>query len=80
MKPKTKQKLDPRIEEVYEQEVKFLCPKRGWVTQKVKVKRYKTVVEGDPKHTIRPENDVIEKLESDDDGLQIYNEEESVEE
>lgn len=79
MKAKTKQKLDPRIEEVYEQEVKFLCPKRGWVTQKVKIKKYKTVVEADAKHTIKPENDVIEKLEGDDDGLQIYNEDEVTE-
>lgn len=80
MKPKAKQKQDPRIEEVYEQEVTFHCPKRGLVKQKVKIKKYKTVVEADPKHTIKPENDVIEKLENEDDGLQIYNEDEPVQE
>jgi len=53
MKKKTKRKLpeksikkvakiDPNLEKIYETTITFTCPVRGLVTQKVKVKRYKT--------------------------------------
>ena len=35
-----KPRKDPRIESMYEETVTYNCPKRGLVTQKVKVKRY----------------------------------------
>lgn len=39
---KAQEKVDPNIERVYEQEIEFMCPVRGLVKQKVKVKKYKT--------------------------------------
>lgn len=36
------EKLDPTIEKIYEKTITFMCPIRGLVTQKVKVKRYKS--------------------------------------
>lgn len=62
---------DPRIEEVYEQEVTFTCPVRGKVTQKVKIKRYKALSEQASKHILQS-SDSIDRLEEQDDGLSIY--------
>ena len=42
---KSKPKRDPRIEEIYEEEVTFQCPVRGLVRQKVKIKRFKPLAE-----------------------------------
>lgn len=75
MKPKAakikKERKDPRIESVYEQEVTFTCPVRGKVTQKVKIKRFKTLNEHGNKHVLQT-TDSIDKLEEKDDGLSIY--------
>lgn len=69
---KKKPAKDPRIEEVYEQEVTFTCPVRGLVKQKVKVKRFKAaVLNPDGKHVLQSSNS-IDRLEEQDDGLSIY--------
>lgn len=34
---------DPQVEEIVEEWIEFICPKRGLVRQKVKVKRLKKV-------------------------------------
>lgn len=68
---KPKEKLDPRIEEVYEEEVTFTCPVRGIVKQKVKIKRFKTL--GEVAKSLVPLNESpIDKIEEQDDGLSIY--------
>lgn len=66
-----KPKKDNRIEEVYEQEVTFTCPKRGKVTQVVKIKRCKPAVLNDGKYILQS-SDSIDRLEEQDDGLSIY--------
>lgn len=67
-----KPRKDPRIEEIYEETVSFTCPVRGLVTQKVKIKRFKSFGE-QAKHVLTG-NEVVDKLEEQDDGLSIYNE------
>jgi len=63
---------DPRIQEVYEQEVTFTCPVRGLVTQKVKVKRFRpAILNNEGKHVLQS-SDSIDRLEEQDDGLSIY--------
>lgn len=73
-KPKTEKKprKDPRIEDVYEEEVTFNCPVRGQVTQKVKIKRYKPFTEQNAKHLVASIDELTSKLEEQDDGLSIY--------
>ena len=39
---KVVEKLDPDVEKIYEKTISFMCPVRGLVTQKVKIKRYKS--------------------------------------
>lgn len=68
---------DPRIEEIYEQEVTFTCPVRGKVTQKVKIKRFKPLGEHAAKHVLQS-SDSIDRLEEDDDGLSIYSDGEAL--
>ena len=68
-----KEKLDPRIEKIYEREITFDCPVRGLVTQKVKVKRYKPLAEQHQKQPISSASEVVDKLEEKDSGLSIYN-------
>jgi hypothetical protein len=63
---------DPRLEEVYEQEVTFMCPKRGKVTQKVKIHRFKPAATNENGKHILLSNDSIDRLEEKDDGLSIY--------
>lgn len=71
-KPATKKPTkDPRIEEIYEQEVTFTCPVRGLVKQKVKIKRYRETASSDHKHVLQS-SDSIDRLEEQDDGLSIY--------
>jgi hypothetical protein len=53
--------MDPNIEEIYEEEVTFHCPTRGLIKQKVKVKRYKSMIISTP-HIIGPDEDKIEDL------------------
>jgi hypothetical protein len=67
-----KQRKDPRIEEIYEEEVTFTCPVRGVVKQKVKIKRFKPATEQEHKHLIVSLNELTEALDEKDDGLSIY--------
>ncbi len=67
-----KEPKDPRIEETYYEEITFNCPKRGLVTQKVKVKRFKATVVTDPKGLIVPLGELASQLEEKDDGMSIY--------
>jgi hypothetical protein len=69
---KQKPKKDPRIQQVYEEEVTFMCPKRGLVKQKVKIKRYKTLEEQTNKHLVATIDEITAKLDETDDGLSIY--------
>lgn len=64
-------KKDSRIEDIYEQEVTFTCPKRGKITQIVKIKRCKPAVINDGKYVLQSNNS-IDRLEEQDDGLSIY--------
>src|SRR5271166_2717440 len=70
---KAKERKDPRIQEVYEELVTFNCPIRGVVTQKVKIKRYRTQMEQESKHLLTPLGEIVDKLEEQDNGLSIYN-------
>lgn len=72
-KKQPKQKKDPRIQEIYEEEVTFMCPVRGLVTQTVKVKRYKPLDDQSSKHLMTSIDELTSKLEEEDDGLSIYN-------
>jgi hypothetical protein len=65
-------KRDPRIEEIYEEEVTFTCPVRGLVKQKVKIKRFKPLAEQEDKHLMVCVGELVDKLEEKDDGLSIY--------
>ena len=56
---------DPTIEEIVEVEVEFMCPKRGLVKQKVKMKRLKKVVDFGPK-TFMGASSVIDDLEQEE--------------
>jgi hypothetical protein len=67
-----KERKDPRIQEMYYEEVTFVCPIRGLVKQKVKVKRFKPLNQQDPKYRITAVNELTEKLDSQDDGMSIY--------
>jgi len=67
-----KEKLDPRVEEVYEKVIEFNCPVRGLVKQKVKVKRYKPLGEQYQKQLINSASELVNKLEERDNGLSIY--------
>jgi hypothetical protein len=67
-----KPKRDPRIEEIYEEEVTFTCPVRGLVKQKVKVKRFKPLAEQEQKHLVACIGELVDQLEEQDDGLSIY--------
>jgi len=64
---------DPRIEETYEKTVWFDCPQRGRVSQKVKVKRYKSLIEQTNQKHILDSKDPLDRIENGDDGLSIYN-------
>lgn len=57
---------DPSIEEIVETVMEFICPIRGKVTQKVKIKKLKSV-KVDNKQAIASES-----LDDIDDGLSIY--------
>jgi hypothetical protein len=73
-KSKKAEAKDPRVEEVYEETVYFNCPNRGRVAQKVKIKRYKSLVEQmNPKH-ILDSKDPLDRIESKDDGLSLFGE------
>lgn len=56
---------DPMIEEIVEVEVEFMCPKRGLVKQKVKMKRLKKITDSGPK-TFMGASSVIDDLEQEE--------------
>ena len=59
---------DPQIEEIVEVEVEFICPKRGKVKQKVKMKRLKRV-KNIEQRTFVGASSLIEDLESKEESL-----------
>jgi hypothetical protein len=69
---KVEQPKDPRIEKVYEKEITFMCPVRGLVTQKVKVKRYKPLSQQVAKPIITPSSELEATIEEPGGGLSIY--------
>jgi hypothetical protein len=69
---KSEMQKDPRIEEIYEKEITFVCPVRGLVTQKVKVKRYRSPGQHDSKGLSAPMSEFVDTLEEKDGGLSIY--------
>jgi len=71
-KKKPKEKKDPRIEETYEEEITFMCPLRGLIKQKVKVKKFKPLDKQDPRHVIAPIDEISTQLDANDDGMSIY--------
>jgi len=64
-------KKDPRIEETYDEVITFMCPKRGLVKQKVKVKRYRATASVDVKNVLAG-TELDDILEEKDDGMAIY--------
>jgi hypothetical protein len=68
-----KPRKDHRIEEIYEEIVEFICPVRGKVKQKVKIKRLKTRLDIGYQASPVPLKDPLEEIEATDDGLAIYN-------
>jgi len=73
-KPKErKERKDPRIKETYEEEISFMCPVRGLVKQKVKVKKFKPLNQQGLRYGIAPPIDeLVAKLDTEDDGMAIY--------
>lgn len=70
--PPKAEKLDPRVERIYEEWIERLCPKTGKkIKQKVKIVRYKPLSEQVEKHVV-PTTSVDTELEKLDDGLHIY--------
>jgi ribosomal protein L13 len=59
---------DPQVEEVVEVEVEFMCPKRGLVKQKVKMKKLKAVA-SDPHRVFVGAKDIIDDLESKEEDI-----------
>jgi hypothetical protein len=74
-KPK-KEKKDLNVIGVYEETITFMCPVRGLVTQKVKVKRYRSEKDKYKALLQSKEEELILQAEGDDDGLSIYSQEE----
>ena len=70
-KPKKAEKLDPRVEEIREEWVEYICPVRGKVRQKVKIIKYKSLGEQNEKHIV-PTNTTSEQIDAIDNGLHIY--------
>jgi hypothetical protein len=67
-----KERKDPRIKETYEEEVSFMCPVRGLVKQKVKVRKFKPLNQQDLRYRIAPTDELETKLDNEDDGMAIY--------
>lgn len=61
---------DPEVENLVEVEIEFICPKRGKIKQKVKMKKLKSV----KVQTIKRADGQIglDDLDKDDDGLSMY--------
>ena len=64
---KKRSKNDSKIEQVVETEIEFICPKRGKVKQKVKLKKLKSV-KLNISQIVGHQNSVSD-LEDQDDGL-----------
>lgn len=64
---------DPRIQEVYEETVYFNCPIRGRIAQKVKIKRFKSLIDQSNQKHVLDSGDPLDRIENQDDGLSIYN-------
>ena len=81
-KPKVKKKIkkhvfkDPTIEEIVETEIEFMCPIRGLIKQKVKVKRLKKL-SVDYRSPIKAVQDDLDALDKETD-LTLYDESEDV--
>jgi hypothetical protein len=73
-KAATKAPKDPRIQEIFEEEIEYMCPVRGLVKQKVKVRKFKPL----SSQVLQPiaAGDPLADIESKDDGLSIYSEDE----
>lgn len=56
---------DPTVEEIVEVEVEFICPKRGKIKQKVKMKKLKKIVDNGPKVFVGASS-VIDDLEQEE--------------
>lgn len=69
---KPKERKDPRIKNTYEEEITFVCPVRGLVKQKVKVRKFKPLNQQDPRYRIAPIDELTSKLDTEDDGMAIY--------
>lgn len=74
VKSKPKAPKDPRIQEVFEEEVEYVCPVRGLIKQKVKVRKFKPLSSEQLQPTAA--GDPLADIESKDDGLSIYSEDE----
>lgn len=71
-KEKKADKLDPRIEKVYEEWVEYKDPVTGkMVKQKVKITRYKPAGQLEEKHIITSK-DATDEIDHLDNGLHIY--------
>ena len=69
---------DPTVEEIIEEEIEFMCPVRGKVKQKFKVKKLKKLIV-DSRTAIKATEDALDALDKEDDGLSIYSETEDIE-
>lgn len=69
---------DPRVKEIYEEEIEFMCPIRGLVKQKVKVRKFRPL--GFEQRQLMGNSDTLADIESKDDGLSIYSEDDVKEE
>ena len=58
---------DPQVEEIVEIEVEFMCPKRGLVKQKVKMKKLKKVTV--EQKVFMGAKDIIDDLESKEEDI-----------
>lgn len=68
--PKQQPEKGPVLEETYETEIEFMCPVRGLVKQKVKVKRYQGC-QPTPVVDIRPNNSLADQLDIKYSGLML---------
>ena len=59
---------DPQVEGIVEEYIEFMCPKRGLVRQKVKVKKLKKVTH-DPNRKFVGAQSIIDDLESKEDNI-----------
>lgn len=73
-KPKVKKTEAAGVQEVVEKEITFICPVRGKVTQKVKVKVLKKKEQEASSQFISPEGDILSKIEKKETEQQLLSE------